>query len=97
MKILAMEKEIVGSRTEQLSQQLILEAKQVWKLYQEGFIREFYFRQDQSKAVLILECTNREEALRVLDSLPLVQQGLIAFDLIPLIPYPGFSRLFVQN
>jgi len=67
----------------------------VWKLYQEGFIRGFYFRQDQSKAVLTMKCTNGEEACMVLDSLPLVQEGLIAFDLIPLIPYSGFSRLFV--
>jgi hypothetical protein len=29
-----------------------------------------------------------------LATLPLVSQGLIDFDLIPLRPYPGFARLF---
>jgi len=31
-----------------------------------------------------------------LDSLPLVQAGLIRFELIPLSPYPGFARLFAD-
>jgi hypothetical protein len=29
----------------------------------------------------------------VLSGLPLVNAGLIAFELIPLVPYSGFSRL----
>jgi hypothetical protein len=33
----------------------------------------------------------------VLGMLPLVQQGLITFEVIPLVPYPGFSRLFVDS
>jgi hypothetical protein len=43
---------------------------------------------------LILECRDADEAHQVLSRLPLVRAGLIAFDVIPLIPYPGFSRLF---
>ena len=34
------------------------------------------------------------EAQQVLASLPLVQAGLITFEVIPLVPYPGFARLF---
>jgi len=30
----------------------------------------------------------------LLATLPLVQARLIAFDIIPLAPYPGFGRLF---
>ncbi|MFZ5820574.1 MAG: hypothetical protein ACOYYJ_11815 [Chloroflexota bacterium] len=41
-----------------------------------------------------LECADVEEAKRLLATLPLVQAGLIAFEIIPLIPYPGFERLF---
>ena len=97
MKIIAMEKETPGVKPEEFAQHLKSEARQVWKLYQEGCIREFYFREERSEAVLILECADRDEAKRTLDSLPLVQAGLISFDLIPLLPYPGFSRLFVEN
>ena len=30
----------------------------------------------------------------MLETLPLVQAGLIRFEVIPLVPYPGFGRLF---
>jgi len=63
-------------------------------LCQEGIFRELYFRQDQPSAVLVLECADVEQAEEVLKTLPLVQAGLIAFDLIPLRAYPGFERLF---
>jgi hypothetical protein len=66
----------------------------VWELYQSGVIRELYFRGDRSDAILILECADEGEAQQVLDSLPLVQAGLITFEVIPLVPYPGFGRLF---
>ena len=97
MKILAMEKETPGVKPEEFAQHLKSEARQVWKLYQEGCIQEFYFRQDRSEAVLILECADRDEAKQALDRLPLVQAGLISFELIPLVPYSGFSRLFVED
>ena len=94
MKILAMEKEKPGTQPHQFIAHLKTEAAQVWTLYQAGVIRELYFRQDRSEAVLMLECADVIEARRILDTLPLVQSGLIEFDVIPLIPYPGFSRLF---
>lgn len=72
------------------------EASRVWELYQAGLIRELYFRQDQPSAVLVLECPDVKEARELLNTLPLVKEGLIAFDIIPLIPYPGFSRLFEE-
>ncbi len=63
-------------------------------LYQAGTIRELYFRQDAHSAVLILECQDPEEAEAALATLPLVKEGLITFEIIPLAAYPGFSRLF---
>ena len=94
MKILAMEVEAVGVTPEQFAPHLKAEAQCAWELYQRGIIRELYFRADRSEAVLILECADTAEAGRVLETLPLVQAGLIRFDLIPLVPYPGFARLF---
>ncbi len=97
MKILAMEKEMPGRQPDQFTRQLKSEALHVWSLYQSGFLREIYFRQDCSNAVLIVECDTAEEARQLLDTLPLVQAGLISFDIIPLIPYPGFARLFASS
>ena len=94
MKIIAMEIESEGVRPEQFAPHLKSEARRVWELYQNGTIRELYFRADRSDAVLILECRDITEAKEKLESLPLVQAGLISFEIIPLIPYPGFARLF---
>jgi muconolactone delta-isomerase len=94
MKILAMEIEVRGASPEQFQPHLKAEAQRAWELYQSGVIRELYFRADRSEAVLILECTDINEAKQVLASLPLVEAGLITFDVIPLAAYPGFARLF---
>jgi hypothetical protein len=96
MKILALEKELPNIKTEQFAPHLKAEAKRVWELVQSGIIRETYFRADRSDAVLILECADMNEAGQVLASLPLVKAGLITFDIIPLVPYPGFARLFYE-
>ena len=52
------------------------------------------FRADEASAVLVLECADLDEAREVLATLPLVREGLIACDLVPLRAYPGFARLF---
>jgi hypothetical protein len=94
MKILAIEKEVEGVTEKQFRPYLKNEAMEVWKLVQSGIIREIYFTKDDNCAVIMLECSNKEEARRILSSLPLVKEKLISFDLKPLIPYDGFARLF---
>jgi muconolactone delta-isomerase len=94
MKILALERELGAVSADQLAPHLKSEAARVWELYQKGIIRELYFRKHQPQAVLVLECNDAEEASRILRTLPLVKRGLITFELIPLVPYPGFERLF---
>ena len=98
MKILAIEKEVPGVTADRFTPHLKkAEAARVWELYQAGVFRELYFRQDRPDAVLILECADVAEASQVLNTLPLAREELIAFDIIPLIPYPGFSRLFAKE
>ena len=94
MKILALEKAVPGVIPWQFRPHLEDEARRVWELYQQGVIRELYFRADRTDAVLILECEDADSARSVLDTLPLVKAGLVEFEVIPLIPYPGFGRLF---
>ena len=94
MKILAIEKSVPGISETDCAPHLKAEAARVWELYQSGAIRETYFRADVRSAVLMLECPDIDAAQNIVRSLPLVQRGLIAFDIMPLIPYPGFSRLF---
>ncbi len=94
MRILALEVEIPGADWNAAGEHLKAEARRVWELYQFGFVREIFFRADQHTAVILMECEGPEEAQAMLNTLPLVRQGLIRFDLIPLEPYDGFARLF---
>lgn len=94
MKILAIEKEMCGTALSDFEPHLKDEARAVYELQQKGDIREIYFRDDRDEAVLILEYPDLESADRVLAKLPLVKNGLIEFELIPLKPYPGLARLF---
>jgi muconolactone delta-isomerase len=97
MKILAIEKEIPGVAGGQFKPFLKAEAAKVWELYQSGVIREMYFDNEKHSAVLMLECSDAGEAKKVLQTLPLMKEGLIDFDVIPLAPYPGFGRLFAEK
>ncbi len=92
MKILALENE---TREETLSPRLLTaEAQRVWELFSQGIIREAYFRSEVREAVLILEAADAPSAKEILDTLPLVESGHLSFEVIPLVPYDGFRRLF---
>jgi len=97
VKILALERELPGTDAAAFPPHLRAEATRVWELQQAGVLREIYFRGDRSDAVLMLECADAAEAQRVLGTLPLVRAGLIAFDVLPLKPYPGLARLFGED
>ncbi len=93
MKILALEVEKAGLSAADFAPHLKAEAQRVWDLQQADVIRELYFRADQHTAVLMLECATLDDAQAALNTLPLVERGLITFELIPLAPYDGFARL----
>ncbi|HEY4786051.1 MAG TPA: hypothetical protein VIH57_08375 [Bacteroidales bacterium] len=92
MKILAIEKELKPVDWSKFQQILKDEANRVYELYQYDYIREIYFNEN-NQAVLILECENKEHAAELLNTLPLAESKLIAFDLTELRPYSGYSRL----
>jgi muconolactone delta-isomerase len=95
MKILALEKDVPGIPDNAFTDDVLKEeAERAWELHQAGVVRELYFRADRDAAVLVLECKDVVQAQTVLSTLPLVKQGLIDFEIIPLIPYTGFQRLF---
>ena len=97
MKILALEHELPAGTAEKFQQHARAEALRVWELHQQGIIRELYFRADRTEAILVLECENVDAAQQAMATLPLVEHGLIMFELIPLTAYPGFARLFAPQ
>ncbi len=94
MKILALEREAPGLSGSDFQPYLKAEATRAWELYQSGVFRELYFHASEHTAVLVLECADLAAADQALSTLPLVQAGLISFELIPLVAYDGFARLF---
>ncbi len=92
-----MEKDSAGYDAEATRELLQAEALRAWELLQDGVIRELYFCGDRPSAVLVLECRDVEEAKQVLGTLPLVTEGVIGFEVHPLVPYPGFARLFTRD
>lgn len=94
MKILAIEKETASVDKSKLRNLLKPEAKQIWNLYKNGTAREIYFTQDDHRAGLILECEDQNAAEKILNTLPLVKEKLIQFEILPLQAYDGFERLF---
>ena len=95
MKILAVEVENYPVNWSEMEPALLQsEAKRVYELEQQDLIRQIYFRADTRSAVIEWEAGTVEEVRSLLADFPLVKAGLIHFDLIPLMPYTGFSRLF---
>lgn len=92
MKFLATEIEIDGVDWKNSEGILKEEAKVALSLFEKGLIREMYFDEDNC-AVLMLECSSKTEAEETLSQLPLVQEGMIKFEIRELKPYTGFSRL----
>jgi len=97
MKIIALEVPVPGADPSKFGPHIKPEVLRAWELIQSGELREIYRRTDGKGHVLIFECASVAEAQVLVDSLPLVREKLIAFDLIPLGAYPGFGYLFAQS
>jgi muconolactone delta-isomerase len=97
VRFLALERPVAGVADAAFTPEVLRdEAARAWTLHLDGVIRELYFDADRHAAVLVLECADAGAARAALASLPLVEHGLIAFDLITLRPYDGFARLFAK-
>lgn len=95
MKLLAIEKEITEVNWKKEDEVLISEAYRVHGLFQEGIIRDIYMNEFQN-AIIILECSSKDAAMEILGTLPLVQAGLISFEVMELHPYTGFNRIIYK-
>jgi hypothetical protein len=95
VKVLAIGHARNGVRWEHIAPYVGEEARSVWELYESDRVREFYLRADNRPGVvLVLECDDVSEAERLVTALPMVEAGLLDFDVIPLRPYIGVRELF---
>ena len=97
MKILAIDKVLPEATPEGIKANFMKDVNQMVKLYLADVVREIYFRQDRSGVVLMMEVPSIEEARGLLDTLPLVKEKLIDFDLIPLGPFMPLALLLDEE
>ena len=96
MKFLALSHDAPTTLWDQVDPGLLqAEAHRVHELYLSGCLREIHFT-DAGDAVLMLECSGKEEAGQILRSLPLVHLKLIDFEVLRLHPYPGLKRIIAE-
>ena len=97
MKILVIAQRRPEVSFEQIRPLINAEVEAVWRLYTQGFVREFYTRADNGgPAILAVESESIEAAWKALAELPLVEQKLLDLELIPLAPFKSLEHLF-QN
>jgi hypothetical protein len=95
VKVLAIGHPRSGVRWEHIAPYVGEEARTMWERYEIDQVREFYLRADhQPGVVLVFECDDVSEAERLVAALPMVEAGLLDFEVIPLRPYMGFRELF---
>jgi len=96
MQILAIDKISQGVTAAILEPHLPQELAATINLYLQEKIRTFYFRKDRPGVVFIMECQSVQEAKEILATLPMVQEKLLDFDLIPIGPLMPLGQLLKQ-
>ena len=88
----------VGSFTrpltdEQRKQILPQEVPDTLKLYLDGKIDQFWFREDRPGVVFLMNAASVDEAKSTIEALPLVTNGYLAYDYIPVGPLKPLGLL----
>ncbi len=97
MKFLAMSRRVAGVGPERVAEHAVTEALQAFRLMRSGVFEQLYFSPDWKGAVLVIQAASRDEAQAALDSLPMVRERVIEFDLWQLDPYDHYQRLFAPE
>ena len=95
-KIVAYDTPTQGVTLEDLKPHLKEEAKHAWELYKAGIFREIYLRTDRPGALMVMECADVDEARKITEDLPLVKEGLIKFEFIPVGAFMPWETLFAE-
>ena len=93
MKIIGIATARPGVTQEQLKPHMEAEAKEAWRLYEADIIRENYTRTDHPGVVTVFECESVAQAEQICKGFPLVREGLIDFEFIPL----GYFKPWAGN
>ena len=92
MKVLAIATRKADAKPEDFAPHLEPEVGVALSLYRDEFVREIYSRTDGKGAILVLECDDEAHALKLLNTLPLSEAGLLNFEIYGTKPYRGIVQ-----
>jgi hypothetical protein len=78
---------------EQRKQMMPKEVPDTLRMYLDGKIDQFWFREDQSGVVFLMNAASAEEARSMVETLPLAANGYLAFEYIPVGPLQPLAML----
>jgi len=93
MKIFALGSFTKPLTDEQRKQIMSKEVPDTLKLYLDGKIDQFWFREDQPGVVFLLNAASVEAARSMVEALPLVTNGYFAYEYIPVGPLKPLGLL----
>ncbi len=96
-RILAMGHLTAGTSRADIAPVMKDEVPATLRLYLDGKIDQWYYRNDGNGVVFLLNCSTVEEAHALLEKLPLGQHKMMEFDLIPLGPLSPLRMLLQAN
>lgn len=96
MKILVTLQPAEGVKPEDLRAHVVEENQAVWELYKADIIREMYFRGDGRGAIFVLESASIDASKEALSPLPMVRDGLLIAEFIPLNPFTQLEYAFAK-
>ncbi|NDJ19416.1 hypothetical protein [Myxacorys almedinensis] len=97
MQILVIARVKLGIPVEQVLPFVSAEAAQAWQFYASEQIRQMHYIADMSGAVMLWEGESVESVTHEVQKLPLVKEGILACEILPLKPYTGYESLFAQS
>lgn len=75
---------------------MVEENQVVWELYKADIIREMYFRGDGRGTIFVLESASIDAAKESFSQLPIVRDGMLIAEFIPLNPFTQLEYAFAK-
>jgi hypothetical protein len=97
MQVLVIARIKAGIPVEQVLPFVSAEAARAWEFYASEQIRQMYYIADMSGAVMLWEGETVEWVAQAVNKLPMVQEGILTCEILPLKPYTGYASLFAQT
>ena len=97
MQVLVIARVRSGVSVEQILPFVSAEASQAWEFYASEQIRQMYYIADRGGAVMFWEGESVESVTQQVQNLPMVKEGFLVCEILPLKPFTGYASLFAQQ